>query len=356
MPSFFNGYSTDFGISIGDFYDNDNFKNILHRRMTDPVFTKRQLVYWPTFHLGNILGLPFQFIYNLINISSLAVIVLMIKKIGTHYNKSTILSTAFLFIYFPFIFCTCSMMAGFDEYLHWALSLTTFYLFIRKQVFVASLFLFLSIVCRETTLLVLPIFFYLLEKRTSRYTMFGIAIALGLYIQLTAGVDNTASADYFFTKRFQQLSYNFGSFDSIVVSIWSIFIGVFVPIKLTKIEDTKLKNVVFICTMVTLLIAVITIYIDEVRAIFYPLIFTVPFWGEKVEEYILTFKKSVLNQWKYIPFYLIGLYFIAFILYKPCVSKSCVVYNVYAFTFLIVTFLITMQYYVFNNKNYKYIQ
>jgi hypothetical protein len=331
LPSFFNGYSTNIGIDLLEFYDNDNFANILHRRMTDPVFTKRPVVYSIVYFIGNHSFFPYQFIYNIINVSSLISIVYFIKKIGMHYKVEVKNSIGFLFVLFPILFCVCSMVAGFDDFFHWALSLAVFYWILEKKIYLAAATFLFAVVTREAILLVLPLFFYIMDKKTSNYILFLFMAICGLYIITKVGHNTEASKEYFMNQRFKQLDYNFGSIEASLKSLWSIYISVVVPILLIKTSDLKLKKAFIGTGLFTMIILIVTIYIDETRASFYPFIFTVPFWETKIN-YILEHITKWLRQQIYILPVMLGIaYLFSFHCYNPCISKSCIIYQVYAF-------------------------
>ncbi len=330
MPSFFNGYSTSLDISIAEFYDNDNFTNILNRRMTDPVFTKRPVVYSIVQFTSKITSLPFQFIYNIINLIAIVLIAFLLKSIGVFYKIKVKNAIGFLFILFPILFCTCSMMAGFDDYFHWALSLGVFYLILQKKTIIAAILFLLSVITRESILLLMPLFFYVMEKKMAYYILFIAVAILGIFFISRIGVNNQASVDYFLNERFEQFDYNFGSFEKSLKSFWTIFISVIVPILLIKSSNSTLKYVMVLTGILTLIVTVFTIFMDEARASFYPFIFSVPFWEEKITYGLKNSKQWITDQLFIIPIFLLLASYFSFYLYIPCISKSCFIYQIYS--------------------------
>ena len=336
LPTYMNGYSTDIKISLADLYNNNRFQLMLENRLNDPVFIKRPILYGALKYISAYTNLPYQLVYILINFISLISIFVILKRIGNIFQVKTDNSIPFLFIFYPFLFCNTSLIKGFEDFLHWALSLFTFYFLISKNNILAFLFLSLSILTRETTLLMLPLFIFVMEKKTITLLLMLLTIIFTIYIIVFIGEKNEEAYTFLVTKRFTAFNDNFGSLTLIIRSLFSIFLCVFIPLYfLQRNKRNKLIKWMQWTAIITLIIAMFSSLINEARIIFYPLLFTVPFWESGLRQ---LYDKLVIIDKTDLLIYLCSILIaipVSFLIYNPCDNKSCIFYQFYMSILLI---------------------
>lgn len=337
MPSYLNGYSTDSAIHFYELFDNANFKNILDERQSNPYFATRFITYSIVFSLNKFLGIPFQMAYTAIMVCSTVLLTWLIIQLCKIEKVDDKYILSLFFILFPVIFCLGSMIAGFDELLHWALTLLTFYLIKVKNYIGAIFSFFLAVLTREAIFFLIPVLVFPLYKENKWIwflSYFIIAIAGFILISKSINVPNR-TGDFYILNRPPELTYNLITY--LARTIWIVYICVIFPLVLFETKDLAFKNANLHFIVYMNLFLLLTILYDEGRQAFYSVLLTVPYWAVGIKKWI-TYQKDFIKKHIYWQILIVLLSFVfSFYWYQPCSARSCIFYSIYSFIFIPIT-------------------
>lgn len=303
--------------------------------MNDVVYSKRIVVSHTVYQLKRILNLPGQFIYNVIILISIATLIFFLQKISQllvldlYFSKSM----SFFWVYYPFLFCGCTLMAGFDDITQWALSAASIYFFLKSDHLTSAFFFLFALLCRETSIFLLACFFFPYKIKALKAHHLYYIISLIVFIAVIILFGNNQDALLFLSeKRIYTFIENFYPTEAILRTLVS-FINVFgIPVICYLLLNRTLRNSDFLKSL-KVFILVNTIFsllfslVDESRIIGFPMIFFVPYIGCVLTNAKWPSFKFDLVFWLILTASLIFSFFI----YKLCDSKSCIIYQGYTF-------------------------
>ena len=363
LPSGWNGGDFAPSINLRDLYDNFRFFDAVQNRAADPVFAKRPLLINGLKFINDYTGIPYQTAWNLINVFCIAIILKKFSQMAAFFGiqKSIQWSGIYFFSQFPVLFCVTTQLYGFDDFLQWALLLSGFTAVLKNKLWVSTLYFGLSIICRETSIFMLPFFLYPLgTERILRQLIFALLGVFTAILVLYFVGSNKAAYEFLINKRFSAFGNNFGNFSNSLLSIISV-LQVFLPCYLLLYfgpRDVLKKNsillYIFIFVSISfLIVATFSSLLRENRIIFLPILFILPLLGEQLRVVLKEYKKwAVIGLFNVlaISFLVIVFAWVSFALYQPSTFKSAIFYQVYTFIFLSTMSMVS---YLFISNSYK---
>jgi hypothetical protein len=334
MPSFINGYSTEPTISFAELINNERFISILDHRQSDPFFSTRIVTYSLVNFFNQILHIPLQASYNLIIIFSIGGIFLIIKRLCTIEEVALGHNISFLFLFYPVIFCMATMMAGFDDMLHWALSLCVVLLLKTGKHILAFIFFAFALLTRESIFFSIPILvFGFVENKKLLYIGIFVLLSLLCFVVLSYLVKTENRIDNFYILN-REYDWKYNIIFNLDRTIWTFYSCVLFPILIFKAKEIRFKFLILHCTILLNVFLIFSVMYDEARHAFYTILFTVPYWSKGIHEWLeyqIYFMKNKLLAQIIISLFA---FIFSFYWYSACPSKSCIFYSIYAFFFI----------------------
>lgn len=336
---------------------NDRFDGLLADRMKDPVFAKRPLLTMTLDFLHQKWNFPPQLGWSLINMGCIGLIIHQLHVLGKNFVYSASWSlTGFIFLSsFPVLFCATTQLFGFDDFLQWALLLSAFNAKLNGKLLLMAVLFGLSIICRETSLLMLPLFLYSASSRKFFHVptilALGFAVITALLFIAQLG-NNDQAINFILERRFGAIMYNFSNLNQTVLSLVSLA-QVFLPpiILLTYSDKTnaaergRFIRLLVLTTAAFTVVATFTSLLKENRILALPMLFFIPFMAEELK---IIFKKKdqifsniSTNLMVLLVLSICFLMVLCFFWYLPAARKSAIIYQSYTFLMFLALLLIT---------------
>ena len=335
---------------------NDRFDGLLAGRLKDPVFAKRPLLTMTLDFLHQKWNFPPQLAWSLINIGCIGLIIHQLHVLGKNfaYTASRTWSGVIFLSSYPILFCATTQLFGFDDFLQWALLLSAFNAKLNGKMLLMAVLFGLSIICRETSLLMLPLFLY----AASSQKIFDIPTILALGFAVIAALifiaqlgNNDQAINFILERRFGAIRYNFSNLKQTVLSLVSlaqVFLPLIVLLTLrernTSSERRSFLRLLVLTTALFTIVATFTSLLKENRILALPMLFFIPFMAEELK--IIFKKKDQLfsnistNQVVILVLSICFLTVLCFFWYVPAVRKSAIIYQSYTFLMFLALLLI----------------
>ncbi|KAA3631761.1 MAG: hypothetical protein DWP97_12390 [Calditrichaeota bacterium] len=175
-----------------------------------------------------------------------------------------------------------------------------FYFIIKDKFYIAALFWMISLISRESMVLLFPLFFIYRNKSKSIFS-WCIPMMLPVFFYSSARI-------FFFPEvlegRFTRLIVNFENADTIRQTIYSLFISfgwlwafIIVPFKNQSDEDKKLYLSAIVISLLTIVVVLNTALVREVRLLFTPFVVIIPYVLMRFRQVIPKMKSYMTLQY-----------------------------------------------------------
>lgn len=280
LPSRFNGNSTTLAFDPTELVTNPAMDQYYIQRIHHPVFHNRPLTTQLQEWALSFLGIPLQLSFNLLHMMALLGIYFGLKDIGKQLfpdRKPSNIAFSIFLLSFPCMTGYLAIMGGYDDMIQWALLLIAIGLFLRKQFLGWMICFLLATICRETSLVFLPLFvgFYWKDSVLWKPRFIGIMgslVILVLYVVFYLWIDQGEEGqDFIRNTRFTAASYNFGSLAQSFRSLLTVFVSL-IPVWVLWRSKTKYNakalnyyRIALLICWTHLLLLCFTAQLDEAR-------------------------------------------------------------------------------------------
>lgn len=359
IPSQINGFPRNgFNLDIANLYFSTNAEEIFNIRYNDPVFRSRPFILEIQKYLFDNFSFPFQFSFNLINFIFLFVLFLILPKLNLFNNNQKPINLRIIFLLsLPIIFAFFGSMGTYDDFPQYVFILLFLIFLFRENHFASVVFFILACIVRETSLLFyIVILSFLFLNSTSQKTIklfiwLSPIIIYATFLNLYLDEEVIKSSKTFLTtKRFYAWQTNFLTLNKFRESTSILFVMVFPYLCLLYSKYKKKEsNIVtkrwckisafFILTN-TLIVSISGI-ISELRLLFIPLLFVLPFIQKEIScSFARLFKKFRLNH---MILAILSSCIISLIWYSPRAVGTGYFFKLYIFLCLTIVFYIALE-------------
>jgi len=353
VPSQINGFHENgFNLNFNNLINTSYAETIFNVRYDNPVFGRRPIILESQKFLNEYLNVPFQFSFNLLNFVLLFCLFLILSKCDFKTRKADpkILKFAFLFS-IPILFAFFGSMCTYDD-LGQYLFLLLFLIFLFKEKHLISIFFFvLACITRETSFIfyIVIIPFLLFEAKTNKAIkiiswVLPIILYLGFLTLYLSNEHINESKDFLLNNRFYAWQSNFRDWNRFRESTTLLFIMLFPYLfllrrKFLKETSSEMKmwcKIASVLIIINAMIIVTSGLISEVRLLFIPLLFIIPFLQAELKEISIILLSNLNRNIPWKSLILSGL--IAFLWYQPKTQGTGYFYKIYVFIFLLIVF------------------
>jgi len=304
LPSALNGFELLFTSGLYPLWENPVAQEVYEARQRLTEFRRRPLVLLFQQATFQYLGWPHQFSFNAINFVFLTGFFWVMPKLhlamGQKPEDIPFLQL-FLLTSISILFAYLSTICTYDDFVQYFLLASTLFFIHKMKMWHAGLAFFLACICRETSLLYLPILLFLSSK--SQQFVTGVTIlstvvllyVLFLILYLPESViDDTIT--FTRTKRIYAWQENFQDWQRAREAITVMILTISIPCLLLFRMRQRLhanKDMIRILLSFILINAIIVLAFTtarEARLFFLPLIFAAPYLAR-------SFRESVSSVW-----------------------------------------------------------
>lgn len=350
----------------GDSISNFGITDIINLHLDHPVFGRRKITTWCILEISNLLNCNLGWSFILVNF-----LALFLSGMGAYYlsleivkdKKGALYSLIIYFFCFSNIFAFFPPVYTYDEPLQYCLLFLSLILFFRQKLLGFVVAFTLTLMVRETAIILLPALFVYFVFRNNRSwnkisfnslkTILALSIPVVIYtfyfFQIFKNAAHADSSKDYFLLRISRIGYNFNNISFTIETIGAFIIMYAIPVYLIILAlknnnyfNTKFRKwsaAFFLTLIINSGIVLVVARVREIRLLALPLIYLWPVLGLvlKKELPIILGKNNyhkffAKSKSTFIFFSLTGLnILISFVVYHPTIGPKIGVFNLYMF-------------------------
>ena len=270
----------------------ERLEDIVYLHKVSDAFSHRSLTSQTVSLVSELTSLRLGKAFVLVNFGFLLLSGCLIGLVGSIFNntrRAIVLNITLYFLTFSIFFIFFSPIYSYDEPIQYTFILLSFIALMNNRLFIFSLFFTIAMITRETSVVLLPGFYYLYSAYKRDNSLYQPSLIIALIVPVVAyvgfiGLFFSFDTNLKIIERFGLLKYNFQDFqfsiESVISFVLVIGLSLYLYLRLRTLKMNRVEGAFKKAFFITLVINSILVfgmaYAREARLFALPLFFAWP--------------------------------------------------------------------------------